>query len=117
MTREEAIILFEKILVGAEGGLKRHPKEGKRVYGMRKELAEMALSALRPVSREKVERMKKEPTEGEYVELWEPTYTCPECGAVDVDKWNFCRNCGCPYTDDAVGTVMERLEVLKDAGD
>ena len=54
MTREEAIVLFEKILVGAKEGLERHPEEGKRVYGMRKELAEIALAALRYVSREEL---------------------------------------------------------------
>lgn len=54
MTREEAIVYFEKILAGAKRGIEEHPEAGKRVYGMRKELAEIALTALRPVSRELV---------------------------------------------------------------
>ena len=57
MTNEEAAVWFEKILAGAKQGLEEHPEEGKRVYGMRKELAEIALSAIRPVSREQVEKV------------------------------------------------------------
>ena len=71
-------------------------------------------SALRPVSREQVERMKKEPVEGGYDELYAPTYKCPECGFENTGRGNFCQNCGCPYTDEAVDMVMERMEALKD---
>ena len=67
MTREEAIMYFEKILAGAKQGLEEHPEEGKRVYGMRKELAEIALAALRPVSREQVEQVEK---------VWKPCKVC-----------------------------------------
>ena len=69
-------------------------------------------SALRPVSREQVERMKKEPVEGGYDELYAPTYKCPECGFENTGRGNFCQNCGCPYTDEAVDMVMERMEAL-----
>lgn len=74
----------------------------------------MALTALRPVSREQVEKMKKEPVEGEYDELYAPTYKCPECGFENIGSGNFCRNCGCLYTDKAVEMAMERWEALKD---
>lgn len=73
-----------------------------------------ALSALRPVSREQVEKMKKEPVEGEYDELYAPTYKCPECGFENIGSGNFCRNCGCLHTDKAVEMVMERCEALED---
>ena len=73
-----------------------------------------ALSALRPVSREWVEKMKKEPVERGYDELYAPTYKCPECGFWNTGRGNFCRNCGCLHTDEAVDMVMERLEALKD---
>lgn len=73
-----------------------------------------ALSALRPVSREQVEKMKKEPVEGEYDELYAPTYKCPECGFENIGSGNFCRNCGCLHTDKAVEMVMERCEALND---
>ena len=76
----------------------------------------MALSALRPVSREQVEKVWK----GE----WEPgNPICPICGkdkfdGLDADIWadwmpNFCPHCGAPMTDKAVDMVMERLEKLK----
>lgn len=75
---------------------------------------DMALSALHPVSREQVEKMKKEPVEGEYDELYAPTYKCPECGFENIGSGNFCRNCGCLHTDKAVEMVMERLPALND---
>lgn len=71
-----------------------------------------AISALRPVSREQVEKMKKEPVEGEYDELYAPTYKCPECGFENIGRGNFCRNCGCLHTDEAVDMVIERWEAL-----
>ncbi len=120
MTREEAIVYFERILAGAKQGLERHPEEGKRVYGMRKELSEIALSALRPVSRERVEKVWR----GDW--KFEPdiydceTYVCSKCGEpwtlIDgtpvENNMNFCPNCGAAITDEAVQIVMERMEKL-----
>ena len=121
MTRDEAIELFEKILAGAKQGLEEHPEEGKRVYGMRKELAEIALSALRPVSREQVERMRGEWIhDGPNFEGGTDWYHCSKCGAKETGvyvKHNFCSHCGAPMTDEAVQMVMERLEALKDGND
>ena len=95
----------------------------------------MAADALRPVSREQVEKVANE---------WDPCEFCGEwiggdCTprekdagykiyagytkqvAVD-DFWedetensNFCPVCGRPLTDEAVEMVMERLEEMKDA--
>ena len=77
---------------------------------------ETAISALRPVSREQVEKVWR----GE----WHSHYksgihagngvVCSKC-----DMWNnraahFCPSCGAPMTDEAVQMVMERLEALKD---
>ena len=129
MTNEEAAVWFEKILAGAKQGLEERPEEGKRVYGMCKELTEIALSALRPVSRERVERMT-EPCEfcGEWIG-GECTPKEQDAGykiyagyikqvAVDdfwedeIENLNFCPVCGRPMTDEAVQMVMERLEEL-----
>ena len=59
MTREEAIILFEKQLTAAQvvldSGFGSNPGENDSLYRRRKEMAEIALSALRPVSREQVD--------------------------------------------------------------
>ena len=78
---------------------------------------DMALAALRPVSREQVERMS-----GEWVH--EPNkrsslFYCSSCGesfnihSYEVEKYGFCPYCGIPMTDKAVQTVMERLEAIK----
>ena len=56
MTREEAITLFEKQLTAArvvlDSGFGSNPGENDILYRRRKEMAEIALSALRSVSRE-----------------------------------------------------------------
>ena len=74
----------------------------------------MALSALRPVSREEVEKVWR----GEWVDLREayndvPKCQCSRCGKVIIGlNEPFCKSCGAPMTDKAVDMVMERLEAL-----
>ena len=111
MTREEAIEELERLL--------RHwdlIDEG--IYDLSEhdqDAVEIALSALRPVSRERVEKVWRGG--------WEPgNPICPICGkgkfdGLDADIWadwmpNFCPHCGSPMTDEAVEMVMERLEAL-----
>ena len=52
MTREEAIVLFEKQLTAAQvvldSGFGSNPGENDSLYRRRKEMAEIALSALHP---------------------------------------------------------------------
>ena len=74
-----------------------------------------ALKALRPVSREQVERMR-----GEW-KNFKPLIECQICGEIynrygeNKEKpFDFCPACGAPMTDEAVQMVMERLEALKD---
>ena len=78
---------------------------------------QVLIAALRPISREQVERMS-----GEWVH--EPNkissvFYCSSCGesfnihSYEVEKYGFCPYCGIPMTDKAV-LVMERLEALKD---
>lgn len=86
-----------------------------------KEALDMALSALRPVSREQVERMR-----GEWIvkhdKYKEITITeCSKCGDETAYEYffeeaddNFCPACGAPMTDEAVDMVMERWEVFYD---
>ena len=114
MTREEAIALFEKQLTAAQvvldSGFGSNPGENNSLYRRRKEMAEIALSALRPVSREQVEKVK-----GVWIfnnDWWE--FRCSEChkGIGNIEKFKFCPHCGAPMTDEAVQMVMERLEVL-----
>ena len=72
-------------------------------------------NALRPVSREQVEKVwRGEWTPGDSI--------CPICeknkfDGLDADIWadwmpSFCPNCGAPMTDEAVDMVMERLEEI-----
>lgn len=90
---------------------------GKRQRQRAIELEKVKIEALRPVTREQVERVWR----GE----WEPgNPICPICGknkfdGLDADIWadwmpNFCPHCGAPMTDKAVDMVMERLEALRD---
>ena len=73
----------------------------------------LALSALRPVSREQVEKVWGGC--GWCDEEWgtcDPItnrFTMPPRGGI-----RFCPMCGKPLTDEAVEMVMERLEALKD---
>ena len=83
---------------------------------------DMALSALRPVSREQVENFWR----GEWV-IGEPDVLgvpihCSRCGwgsdHADQRAWIeykghiFCGHCGAPMTDEAVDMMMERMEAL-----
>ena len=78
---------------------------------------DVAISALRPVSREQVEKMKspwKSYFNGDYND---EIYYCEECGhkLESASRLpNFCPDCGVPKTDEAVQMVMERVEALKD---
>ena len=112
MTREEAI----KLLKQYQGYEPMFPdgETLKHAFDLTDETVDTLFTALRPVSREQIKKMKKEPVEGEYDELYAPTYKCPECGFENIGKGNFCQNCGCLYTDEAVQMVIERLEALKD---
>ena len=112
MTREKAIALFEKQLTAAQvvldSGFGGNPGENDFLYRRRKEMAEIALTALRPVSREQVEKM------------WTG---CEKCR--DQANWPswiekgfvYCPKCGTPLTSWAWEKQVERLEALNDAVD
>ena len=75
---------------------------------------DVALTALRPVSREQVEKMR-----GEWRSIHGLSeYYCSRCGeefeihAYDKEKYRFCPHCMAPMTDEAMQMVMERLEAL-----
>ena len=78
-----------------------------------REALSVALSALRPVSREQVERIR-----GEWIEYEHPhIICCTRCdyGTGPKEKTRFCPYCGAPMTDEAVEMVMERLEALHES--
>ena len=116
MTREEAIKTFEEIL-------QLSPTLDETGCSVT-EAMKVALTALRPVSREQVEKVwMGEWIVGEPNGLGFPIH-CSRCGwgtdHADPRKWMdygghiFCGHCGAPMTDEAVEMVMERLEALKD---
>ena len=112
MTREEAIYWLDNGW--------RQSLEGKY-----REAFDMAIKALRPVSREQVEKVWR----GEWRDLhgdkligiddWgQDVYrhyhysVCKKCGKGIAAKSNFCPYCGDAKTDKAVQMVMERWEAL-----
>ena len=81
-----------------------------------KEALDLALTALRPVSREQVEKVwRGEWTQGGYA-CGEHEWECSKCHETEwrtnCSRLEFCPFCGAPMTDEAVEMVMERLEAL-----
>lgn len=78
---------------------------------------DIALSALRPVSREQVEKVWR----GE-CDCSNPKACCTCCsmrcqyciGQSEYKQATFCMKCGRPLTDEAVEIVMKRLEALNE---
>ena len=78
--------------------------------------AATALSALRPVSRERVEKVWRGEWKG-VPKLGVYDMACSKCGystGIRFYSSEFCPNCGVPMTDEAVEMVMERMDALKD---
>ena len=109
MTREEAIMQIESLKNYCEY-MADGDESGAYVYDLDEQALDLALSALRPVSRERVEKG------------WRGCEKCNGAGeysryAENLTKTllaKYCPHCGRPLTDEAVEMVMERLEALKD---
>ena len=89
----------------------------KHAFDLTDETVDALLAALRPVSREQVEKVWRAHW-NESVHLGGFVY-CSRCGynALEANNYTFCPKCGRPFTDKAVDMVMERMEALKDAVD
>ena len=79
------------------------------------EALDLAIAALRPVSREQVEKVWR----GEWKHKNSPfdykIFVCKQCGkqiSIQGENLDFCPACGAAQTDKAVDIIMERLEVL-----
>ena len=111
MTQEEAIYTIERL---AHTEAKWPGTE----YIL--EALDMALSALRPVSREQVEKVWR----GEWIWDTSGLYPKPVCSKCSEEPYrrsnhtsdlpNYCPNCGAPMTDEAVEIRLKELEALKD---
>lgn len=115
MTREEARIELQDM---------KDTFEEYEPGGSRSQMAlKVALTALRPVSRERVEKMWR----GEWTEETYTTQsgrgrvihsiknTCSDCGKTNGrTKTNFCPACGAPMTDEAVDMMLERWKEAVD---
>lgn len=126
MTREEAIAVLEESKRQNEN-MKDNPTtfwasyqiaDGIKNTKRRIDALDAALSALRPVSRERVEKVWR----GEWIiqqdEHKEYIKRCSKCGFPISGWWGadkFCANCGAPMTDEAVEMVMERMETINNA--
>ena len=115
MTREEIIEAYESAVFSSGLSAAAGNEEAARDY----ELLKAGLDALRPVSRERVERMRGEwmfPIFGDLQDENDPRCQCSECGSIETPlaRHRFCPACGAPMTDEAVKMVMERLNKLEE---
>ena len=109
MTREEAIKELETIKMCEVDTVRQV------------QALDVALSALRPVSREQVERIwfrepysRLETRQGDDGSIvYSAVNTCMACGH-ETPIGNFCHNCGAAQTAEGVEIIMKRVEALKD---
>ena len=114
--REAAIKSCKDRLEHLENAPSHH--YGKRQRQRAIELEKVKIEALRPITREQVEKVWR----GEWqvcFEEWQNHRVegeqCSKCGFQNYgpsNLYNFCPKCGSPITDKAVDMVMERLEAL-----
>ena len=89
----------------------------KHAFDLTDETVDALLSALRPVSREQVEKVWS--WRGEWVgvpNMGVYDTACSKCGyCPGIRFWSsdFCPHCGAPMTDEAVEMVMERMEKMR----
>lgn len=102
MTREEAILELETMIAEYAFNADEAMALG------------MAVDALRPVSREQVEKIRGEWAQNRNAII--DSIMCSKCGAIYQAYYGgypYCPRCGAPMTDEAVQMVMERLEALR----
>ena len=114
MTREEIIEAYESAVFSSGLSAAAGNEEAAKDY----DLLKAGLDALRPVSREQVEKVWK----SEWIDNGERdpngvpktfAISCKRCGSSAGTSWmRFCPACGRAMTDEAAQMVMERLEAL-----
>lgn len=115
MTQEEAIKQIEKLKSYCEY-MADSDESGAYLFDLDGQALDLALSALRPISREQVEKTKAvfcQPCVGDFEQ---DTWRCSKCFVQefgDVRGINFCPHCGAPMTEEAVETIMKRMEEMR----
>ena len=114
MTREEAITYLQEKYDYCKSfyDLAAHPEEDYPEMTKYLQALQIALSALRPITREQVERVWRGEWEEERFAGEHEGWQHRECGRHSTEKAKWCPKCGKAMTDEAVDMVMERLEVL-----
>ena len=132
MTKEEIIKKYEMVVEGGKLVVPFMGEDENEVY----EMLKAGLSALRPITREQVEKMRGEwvakhrhrggfrratgvDDMGEQRTItiderceYDDRY-CSKCGKQSPDNFlNFCGYCGAPMTAEAVQMVMKKLEAI-----
>ena len=115
MTREEAIKWLEETIQDTDTYWESCSEALQKELDEQKEVFDLALTALRPITREQVEKVR-----GEWIGMTDDDgctwYECSRC-EYDLDNVedpnHFCPACGAPMTDEAVDMVMKRLEELR----
>ena len=112
MTRDEIIKEYEAAVAAHAAAAAAGIKGAGKSY----ELFKAGLDALRPVSREQVEKVWR--GEWELVRRMAASIECkcPKCQRTVIftgKPANFCEKCGSANTDEAVQMVMERMEEMK----
>ena len=86
----------------------------KHAFDLTDETVDTLLTALRPVSRERVEKVWR----GEWVgvpNMGVYDTACSKCGyCPGIRFWSsdFCPHCGAPMTDEAVDVMLKRMEEI-----
>lgn len=118
VTRGEAITYLQEKYDFCKSfyDLAAHPEKDYQEMTKYLQALQIALTALRPITREQVERVWRGEwiayLDGEHI-MPERYYSCSKCGGRGhLSKKNFCDFCGAPMTDEAVDMVMERMEAL-----
>lgn len=122
MTKEEAIAILQEEYDYCKSGydLEADPEEECLETTKYLRALHVAISALRPIIREQVEKARwiKIYEDGEpAIEQHQIGVACSKCMNMPKDRFTeskFCPNCGRPMTDEAVDMVMERLNKMEE---
>ena len=87
---------------------------GKRQRQRAIELEKVKIEALRPITREQVERVWRGEWEEERFAGEHEGWQHRECGRHSNEKTKWCPKCGKAMTDEAVDMVMERISEMEE---